>query len=84
MTTTNFLEELKASAKPYVKIYVSLDDREVVVSAYKDEEKIYYKKTGVGFNELAFAFEDEVIPLRDMLEALGYSTTEEFLVKAKK
>lgn len=75
----DFLADLKTSTKPYIKIYVSVQDRDILVTAYKDGVKIYHKPTGIGHNELAFAFEGEVIPLRDLFEALGYNTTEEFL-----
>ena len=44
---------------------------------------IFHKKTGVYHKELAMAFEDEIIPLRNLLEALGYETTEEFITCQK-
>lgn len=63
----------------YANIHVYNIDDHVSVSIFIDGEEIFNKKTGVYIKELALAFEDEVIPLRNLLEALGYETTEEFV-----
>ncbi len=40
-------------------------------------ESIAQLKTGIGANEMAFFFEEYMIPFRDIFEKLGFSVTEE-------
>lgn len=58
-----------------VEIEVLVGNKTAVQALYCGD-LIYYVQTGVDPKELAFLFSDFVIPLRDMLEALGYETTE--------
>lgn len=64
-------------------IQVYNESNRIAVSIFVNQKEIFHKKTGVYHKELAMAFEDEIIPLRNLLEALGYETTEEFITCQK-
>lgn len=60
-----------------VDILILVNERKTTVQAHYQGDIIYDVETGIGANEMGFLFQSTVIPLRDMVEALGFECSTE-------
>lgn len=64
----------------HVNLIARVQGNNTFLQVWEGEKHIKEFKTGIGANEMAFFFEDMVIPFRDMFEGLGFSVTEEVYI----
>lgn len=74
--TQHKVKKIMEEDKKQISIEVLVSGGITTVQVFHVGRMIYHLQTGVGANEMAFLFQDYVIPLRNMLEALGFETTE--------
>lgn len=64
-----------------IKLLIVIRKGTVFLQVWEGENHVKEFKSGIGANEMAFFFEDMVIPFRDMFEELGFSVTEEISIE---
>lgn len=64
-----------------IKLLAVVKGNNTFLQVWEEGKHIKEFKTGICANEMAFFFEDMVIPFRDMFEALGFSVTEEVYIE---
>lgn len=61
----------------HIKLLTVVRGNNIFFQVWEGDNHVKEFKSGIGANEMAFFFEDMVIPFRDMFEELGFSVTEE-------
>lgn len=64
-----------------IKLLIVIRKGTVFLQVWEEDNHVKEFKSGIGANEMAFFFEDMVIPFRDMFEELGFSVTEEISIE---
>ncbi len=75
---TEFLENSKLERRPVLHLITYIKDNNFCLKVLDETGAIIYHNTRTGIEELSHYAEDISIPIRDMLEALGYDTFERF------
>ncbi len=66
--------------KRHINLVAKVQGHKTYFCIYEGLECIAQLKTGIGANEMAFFFEEYMIPFRNVFEKLGFSVTEEVRV----
>lgn len=76
-----YTEEVERQAQERIHIILSKTEEQFPrfkVRVERNDEILYDKKTGIESHQLGFVVEEEVLPLRDLLERLGFDVWESY------